>query len=99
MTSHRARLGWFILSWALAGAVGPLILLTLDILPGNPISNVKWLALLSAFLWPFQVLLWLAPPGRVGVLVNGYSIALNCVLYAAVGRVVWAIFVSTATKR
>jgi hypothetical protein len=78
----------YVTAWAAIGILIPMVLLLLDRFAGRIINSFPFGLLFLA--WPTSFMMWMASPEGFGVLVVLSSIALNTVLYAVLGRLVWA---------
>jgi hypothetical protein len=76
-------------TWSAIGALIPIVLIALDRFAPNIINS--WPFGLLFLAWPTAFLMLIAPRDLLGVGVAAFSTALNAAIYAALGRIVWAV--------
>jgi hypothetical protein len=79
----------FVAISATAGLLVPFVLLLLDRVAGPTINAFPYAMLF--FVWPTCFMMWMVSSDWFGAGVFGLSVAVNCVLYAGLARMLWAL--------
>ena len=79
----------FVSIWATAGLLVPFVLLLLDRFAAPTVNAFPYAALFVA--WPTCFMMWMVSSDWFGAGVFGLSVAVNCVLYAGLARILWAL--------
>lgn len=80
---------WHVGMWSVVGALIPIVLIALDRFAASIINSSPFGWLFLA--WPTAFMMWMVSPDLRGVGVVTLSIGLNAAIYAALGRIVWAV--------